>query len=117
MALVQSGKQMEAYRAFIEATEINPGYADAWFHKGTILAKTGKYTEAIAAYEKAVKIDPKFAKAWYNLSTAYHMAKKHEDSTKAYNEAVKLDPKYNATPPSEQNKGKGFHLPGHSVNV
>jgi len=36
---MQSAKQMEAYRAFIEATEINPGYADAWFEKGVILAK------------------------------------------------------------------------------
>ena len=49
---------MEAYRGFIEATEINPGYADAWFQEGVILAKTGKYTDAIMAYENAVKIRP-----------------------------------------------------------
>ena len=97
---------MEAYRAFIEATEINPGYADAWFEKGVILAKTGKYTDAIMAYEKAVKIDPKFAKAWYNLSTAYHQARRHEESTKAYQEAVKLDASYNATPPLTPGKGE-----------
>jgi superkiller protein 3 len=91
---------MEAYRCFIEATEINPGYADAWFQKGAILAKTGKFTEAVAAYEKTVKIDPKFAKAWYNLSMAYHQARRHEESTKAFQEAVKLDPSYNVTAPS-----------------
>ena len=106
---------MEAYRAFIEATEINPGYADAWFEKGIILAKTGKYSDAVLAYEKALKIDPKFAKAWYNLSTAYHQAKRHEESTKAYQEAVKLDPSYNATPPAPTNKGN--FRPGQSFRV
>jgi superkiller protein 3 len=109
--------QMEAYRAFIEATEINPDYADAWFNKGAILAKTGKFSDAAMAYEKAVKIDPKFAKAWFNLSTVYHRLGKMEEATKAYQEAVKLDSSYKATPPSGLSKGKGFYKSGNSINI
>jgi len=66
---------MEAYRAFIEATEINPGYADGLVEKGSS-GKTGKYSDAILAYEKSPQNRPEICQSLVNLRHRLSSGKK-----------------------------------------
>ena len=65
--LVLEGKLNEAEKAFRQALELRPSYADARNNLGNLLERQGKFREAIAEYEKAIEIRPDFRQAHFNL--------------------------------------------------
>ena len=65
--LVLEGKLDEAEKAFRQALELRPSYADARNNLGNLLERQGKFREAIAEYEKAIEIRPDFRQAHFNL--------------------------------------------------
>ena len=53
-----SGNTEEALRLYDKATEADPNFLDAWYHKGTLLYIMDRYEEASGCFEKALEIDP-----------------------------------------------------------
>jgi len=65
--LVRQGKLEEGEKAFRQALEISPSYADAHNNLGNLLERQGKFQEAIAEYKKAVESKPDLRQAHFNL--------------------------------------------------
>jgi tetratricopeptide (TPR) repeat protein len=65
--LMNAKRFPEAERAFRQAIEIKPAYADAHNNLGFLLEQDGKLDEAAAEYRKAVEAKPDFRQAHYNL--------------------------------------------------
>ena len=61
----------EAIKAFRQAIERNPDYADAYFGLGHAYADSGLWQNAVEAYEQVVRLDPKDEEALYRLGEAY----------------------------------------------
>ena len=66
-SLYALGRCLEAASCFIQATEIDADYVEAWNNLGNSLAETGKHAQAILAYKRALSIEPSYADAHYNL--------------------------------------------------
>jgi tetratricopeptide (TPR) repeat protein len=60
-------RNVEAAACFIQATEIDPDYVEAWNNLGNAFAEIGKHDQAIPAYQRALAIEPGYADAHYNL--------------------------------------------------
>ena len=65
--LLNGGKAEEAAAAFQKVLEIDPNYADAYFHLGTLAVGQNKIPEAIAHLEKFLSMSPTNAQ---NVATA-----------------------------------------------
>lgn len=59
------GLDEEAIGAYEKATEIDPGYADAWYNLGEVHFEHSDYEEALLAFDKVAELEPKNASAWY----------------------------------------------------
>ena len=56
-ALYAIGDYESAVTAFLEATNINPGFAAAWNNLAHVLGKLGQTQAAIAAAERAIALE------------------------------------------------------------
>ena len=65
--LLNGGKSEEAAAAFQKVLEIDPNYADAYFHLGTLAVGQNKIPEAITHLEKFLSMNPTSAQ---NVATA-----------------------------------------------
>ena len=65
--LLNSGKGEEAMAAFQKVLEIDPNFAEAYFHMGTVAVGQNKIPEAIAHLEKYLSMSPTNAQ---NVATA-----------------------------------------------
>jgi tetratricopeptide (TPR) repeat protein len=65
--LLNSGKTEEAMAAFQKVLEIDPNYADAYYHMGTLAVGQNKIPEAITHLEKYISMNPTNAQ---NVATA-----------------------------------------------
>src|SRR3989344_2152680 len=55
-----AGEYEKALEYYTRATEINPKFAEIWFHKGHALEFLGRAEEAQSAYDKAYEINPMY---------------------------------------------------------
>jgi len=62
------GLDEEAIGAYEKATEIDPGYADAWYNLGEVHVEHSDYEEALLAFDNVAELEPKNASAWYYKS-------------------------------------------------
>ena len=58
---------MEAYRA---ATEIDPGFAPAWFNLALEYKRRHEWAKALATGERAASVEPDDFPTWWNLGIA-----------------------------------------------
>jgi tetratricopeptide (TPR) repeat protein len=65
--LLNAGKADEAAAAFQKVLEIDPNYADAYYHMGTVAVGQNKIPEAISHLEKYLSMNPSNAQ---NVATA-----------------------------------------------
>jgi tetratricopeptide (TPR) repeat protein len=70
--LLQNGDKAGAKKAFIEATKLDPDYADAYYKLGTLAYGDKLYTDAIDALELAMKHDPSDGLIAFKLGNAYY---------------------------------------------
>jgi cytochrome c-type biogenesis protein CcmH/NrfG len=64
---LNSGRSEEATAAFQKVIEIDPAYADAYFHLGTLAVGQNKIADAVAHLEKFLSMNPTNAQ---NVATA-----------------------------------------------
>jgi Flp pilus assembly protein TadD len=53
--------------------EIDPNGADAYAHRGLILAEGEKFARAIADFDQALKLNPHLVNTWANRGLAFLM--------------------------------------------
>jgi tetratricopeptide (TPR) repeat protein len=91
VALIKSGKQIEAITYFDKVLEINPNSESAWYNKGVALAESKKYDEAVKCYDKALEINPNSESAWYNRACLYSIIKEKEKALYDLRRAIEFD--------------------------
>jgi len=98
VVLLELGRPDMAIEHFKKAVEIDPIYADAYFHMGTALAEARKWDDAVAAYKKALSLPtltiPESANQ--NLGLALYHLKRYQEAEQTLRFAISLDPKLQA---------------------
>ncbi|RMG16646.1 MAG: serine/threonine-protein kinase [Planctomycetota bacterium] len=56
----------EAIKHFDRATQLNPGYSDAYYERGTCYLKIGNFVPGILDFSRALELDPRIADQVYN---------------------------------------------------
>ena len=59
-----------AVKTLDKAIELNPGYSDAYFHRGTAYFYQFKFDEAIKDYDKAIELEPLYMESLSNRAFA-----------------------------------------------
>ncbi len=90
----EQGAENEAMRAFEQALEEDPGFAEAHLYIGNIHARQDRSAAAAEAYERAIEIDPEFVEAYNNLGTMFANLDRTEEAMEAYREALSLDDRF-----------------------
>ena len=70
---MESGKYSQAIKAFSDAIELSPQYAEAYNQIGVILAWQKKYEGAVIFISKAIQIEPDNLVARRNLEAITRM--------------------------------------------
>jgi len=90
----KEGLKLYASRNYTEATEYfgkaisqDPGYVDAWVHKGDAQRALKDFNTSLQSYGRALEIDGNKTKAWAGMIESYTALK---DYTKAYSATAKL---------------------------
>ncbi len=89
------GQQDKAIEALKKATQIDPGYAPAWFDLGVIYYNKGDYKSALTAYQASVRADNANARTHANLASTYRQLERFAEANAEYkiaSETIKDDP-------------------------
>ena len=70
-------------KAFDKATELEPGYIDAWINKGISLMSLERFEEALKASNKAIELKPNDPKAWVNKGLSLIRLERFEEALEA----------------------------------
>ena len=79
-------------RASEKAIELEPDYAEAWYHKGTVLVDLGRSDEALKALEKATELKSDNAEVWYNRARFFSRTGQKERTIANLRRAMEIDP-------------------------
>jgi tetratricopeptide (TPR) repeat protein len=90
--LLKQGRSEEAIKAFREAIQHKPDYAEA--HEGLARAygNLKRWPEAIASFRQAIQLKPDFYEAYTGLGLACGMVSRNKEALLAFKEAVRLNP-------------------------
>src|ERR1017187_10500151 len=58
ISVAEKGLWREATLHWVEATRLDPNYAEAWNDLGVAYEQLGRFEDARKAYEKAIKLEP-----------------------------------------------------------
>jgi tetratricopeptide (TPR) repeat protein len=83
----------EAIKAFTNALELNPRYANAYYNRGVVWTDKGNCDKAIADYNKALEINPRYSKAYNNRGNAWARKGNHDRAIADYNKALEINPR------------------------
>ena len=74
-AQAQQGRQLpEAATAYRRATQLDPGYFEAYYNLGVVSVQTGNFPQALTAYDTALAIQPDSHDARFNFALALKQA-------------------------------------------
>ncbi len=90
----EKGEYDNAINELEKAIAINQDYYDAWYNKGTILAKLERYEEAIEYFDKAIEIKPDYHDAWNNKGNTLAKLERYEEAIACYDKAIAIKPDY-----------------------
>jgi Tfp pilus assembly protein PilF len=92
MQLAEKGKFEEAEKHLLEATNVYPKFAAAWFTLGQVQQRENKPGEARKAYEAAIEADKKFVSPYDQLALLAAQGGSWEDAAKYSQQAIELNP-------------------------
>jgi tetratricopeptide (TPR) repeat protein len=72
--------------------QLNPDYAQAYYHKGQALYDLSRYEESIAAYEQTTRLDPHFVVAYTQKSFTLLELGRHNEALEICSRAIRLNP-------------------------
>ncbi|OLD37730.1 MAG: hypothetical protein AUI57_09870 [Candidatus Rokubacteria bacterium 13_1_40CM_2_68_8] len=98
VVLLELGRPDMALEHFKKAVELDPMFADGYFHMGTALAEARRWDEAVVSYKKAIELPtltiPESANQ--NLGLALYHLKRYREAEQSLRFAISLDPKMQA---------------------
>lgn len=88
------GRTNDALNKFIRATQIDPGYGDAYYNMGSIYYQMKRYPEAADMFQKAVNLTPSDNHAKYNLALCLEKLHRNEEAVNILSQIPTSDPQY-----------------------
>ncbi len=92
-ALAKQGRIDQAVKAYQQALQVKPTYAQAHYNLGNLFVPQGKFAEAMRHYQQAVRILPDFAEAHNNLGNVLAKQGELEDAIQHFRLALELSPR------------------------
>jgi tetratricopeptide (TPR) repeat protein len=93
---ISQGKHAEAEKAFRQAVEVNPYYAEAHHNLGVTLELRGQLVEAAHEYRKALETQPDYRQAHFHLARILVNQRKFEEAIQHFQKT--LTPEDESTP-------------------
>jgi tetratricopeptide (TPR) repeat protein len=91
-ALANQGRWDLAEKAFSNATELQPEYAEAWAYLGEARQHTGSGSEALSALQRALELDPQSVAANTFMALYWQRQEEPEVALDYLERALELDP-------------------------
>jgi tetratricopeptide (TPR) repeat protein len=92
--LLKEGRVDEAISHYLQALQVNPGYAEAHYNLGNALLKNGRVDEAITHFQEALQIKPNYAEAHNNLGNALLKNGRVDEAITHFQEALQIKSNY-----------------------
>ena len=92
--LMMFGQLDIAIKAYSDAIDLNPHYANAYNNRGAVYGKKHQFNEAIADFNRAMELDTDHAGAYYNRGTTYIEKGEFDKAIADFNKATQLKPDY-----------------------
>jgi tetratricopeptide (TPR) repeat protein len=83
-----------AQEEFQHAIELNPGFAEAYHWRGTLLCMLGLHSEALCEKTRALAIDPLSVVIRTDLARMYYFSRDYDQSLEQYRAALDIDPNF-----------------------
>jgi tetratricopeptide (TPR) repeat protein len=99
-ALAAADEPAQAIDCFLEAIQLDPRYANAYFNAGDLLYRLGYYEKASESYLAGLQVDASHADAFFTLGNCYVRSRKFDAAILCYEQALTLDP---SQVPAQQN--------------
>ncbi len=91
-AAEMQGKFPDAIRLYKKSLDLNPGYAEGWYHLGTAYAKSNQMGEAVKYFSKALEIRKDYVEVMTDRGLAKASMGKRDDALKDMNAAIAMNP-------------------------
>lgn len=105
------GRTAEAVELLTEAIRLNPGFANAYFNRGSLYRKLTKYQQAVEDLTRAIRLDAAYEKAYANRADTYLAMELYELALADFSEAIRLKPdepsNYNGRAAAYDSLGQG----------
>ena len=92
MQLAEKGKFEEAEKHFLQATDVYPKFAAAWYALGQVQQRENKPAEARKSYEAAIGADKKFVSPYDQLALLCAQGGNWQEAAKYSQTAIELNP-------------------------
>lgn len=92
--MASRGKYEEAIKLFLQAVELFPEYAIAYYNLGLAYIGLKMYPEAIEGFSQAIHLKPDFAAAYTSRGDAYAAISELDKAIQDYSKALELYPDY-----------------------
>jgi tetratricopeptide (TPR) repeat protein len=90
---VAEGRIPEALAQYTRATEIYPGYWDAWAGRGHCERLLGDLAESEKAYAESVRIQPAYENGWFGLGLTREARGDLDGAERAYRQGLRRAPR------------------------
>jgi len=87
-AYVLLNDNQDADKWGLQAVEMDPKDADAWYNLGRVRYTEQKFSDAASCFQRVLQLAPKAVKAENNLGLAYEGMNQLDDAIKAYRQAI-----------------------------
>src|SRR5262249_49910829 len=85
------GQLEDSCATYLEATQRDPDYVEAWNALGCVLSQLGRPKEAIVAFRRAVELVPDYGDAHFNLASELEQLGESDLANEHWRRYVKLD--------------------------
>ncbi|HJY64445.1 MAG TPA: tetratricopeptide repeat protein [Ignavibacteria bacterium] len=92
LAYYESKDFVKALDEYKRASEISPGFAEAYYHKGRAYTELNDFTAAIAEYTKTIELNPGHEKAFINRGFIYNEMKEYSKAISDFERGVEINP-------------------------
>jgi len=90
----QQGQKDVALTSYGKAIELNPGYAEAYFHRGILHIEAGERELALSDWSKAIELKPDYMEAYFNRGLLFQELGQWEDALEDYDRVIALNPEF-----------------------
>lgn len=79
---------------YLQALQINPNYAPAYYNIGVIFSETNLFEDALLYYSKAIEANKMYVEAYCNMGVIYKNTGRLEEAVAYYEKALALNPNF-----------------------